>query len=170
MNRETGMTLIELLITMALIATIVGAAAAFSVPWFARESAKSAAHELVSALQLTRMEAVKRNVACLMTVETDLRRLRIWDSAGTASTIDDILISTVQLPDGVAFARPDPGDPVTFAAIDSTTFALTFAADGSVSDGLGEVVLYGGGAYRRLYVYVAGGVEVQLWDGQAWGV
>jgi Tfp pilus assembly protein FimT len=163
------MTLIELMITMALIAAMVAGAAAFSVPWIARESARSAAHQLVSALQLTKMEAVKRNVDCRMTVETDLRRLRIWDSVGTSSTVDDILIFTVQLPEGIAFARPDSGDPVTFASIDSTTFALTFASDGSVSAGQGEVVLYGGGAYRRLSVYVAGGMEIQVWDGEAWG-
>ena len=40
--------------------------------------------------------------------------------------------------------------------------------DGSVSSGEGEVVLFGGGVYRRLTLFVAGGTRVSHWTGSSW--
>lgn len=163
------MTLIELMVVLALTVAVFASAATLSVPWMARESMRSATHEIQSALQWTRIEAVKRNGNCRLTVDPAQRTLRVWDAVGTpGTTSDDEMLRTVQLPGAVSFARPDLGSPITFTDVGNGTYEVVFTSDGSVASGQGEVVLFGGGAYRRLTLFGAGGVQVTRWSGSQW--
>ena len=62
MKTETGITLIELVVTIAIAAILVGAAAPMWKDFIQSHRAATAANTLVGALQLARSEAVKRGL------------------------------------------------------------------------------------------------------------
>ena len=159
---------IALVVTIAILAVVLVSTATLSVPWLAREGVRSATTELQSTMQLTRMEAVKRNTDCRVVVDTGALTLQVFDTNATSSKSDDPLLHTVRLPASVSFARPDSGSAVTFDDLGSNSYEVVFASDGSVSSGQGEAVLFGGGTYQRLTLYVAGGIRVARWNGSGW--
>jgi Tfp pilus assembly protein FimT len=167
-NRQAGITILELVVTLFLAAVLLATTASLAIPWLAREAVRSATHEIQSALQLARVESVKRNGNCRLVMQTDERTMTVWDGKRTSSTSDDELLHTVRLPGSINFARPDGSPPVTFTDLGSSSYEVEFDSDGSVSSGEGEVVLFGGGVYRRLTVFVAGGTRVSHWTGSSW--
>lgn len=105
-NRAQGFTLMELMVTLAVLAVILGLA----VPSFAtlvrRNRLVAAANELVAAAQLARIEAVRRNRPVTLCPSTDgvlcggndWRRLIVFADGnrnGTREAADDPLIRDV---------------------------------------------------------------------------
>jgi len=171
MRDEKGMTLIEMLIAVSALGLILIAGAAYALPWLARESAKGAAFDVQTYMQLARIEAVSRNHICRMELDTDAGQLQVIDGNGTpGSTADDVVLYERRLPETVSFARPDSGAAVTLDGIDATTFQVEFGSDGVVSLGAGEVCLLGGARYQRIQIFWAGGIQVNHWDGSQWKV
>ena len=170
MNNQKGMTLIELVIVVALAGVTLVATATYSLPWLARERARSAVYDVQSYLQLTRIEAVSRNRQCRFVLDTSTRNLQVFDGNGTTGTkADDILLYETTLPSQIQFARPDAGNAVTLAQVGSSSvYETTFTSDGIVSQGTGEVALYGGEEFNRVMVFGAGGVSVDRWAGSGW--
>lgn len=168
MRTQKGVTLIELLLVLSALSLALLAVASYSLPWIARESAKSAAYDVQTHMQLARIEAVGRNRVCAMEVNTTTQRLSVWDTQGTFSTLDDEMLYDVTLPDTVSFARPVAGAPVTLGSLSADRFAVAFRSDGTVSAGAGDVVLFGGERYEKITVFWAGGIQVEHWDGSAW--
>ena len=170
MRHETGMTLIEMLLTVSALGLVLLAGASYALPWLARESARGAAYDVQTYMQLARIEAVSRNHICRMELDTDDGALEVIDGNGTTITTDDIVLYQRRLPDNISFARPDSGSAVTLDGIDSTTFQVEFGSDGVVSLGAGEVCLLGGERYQRVQIFWAGGIQVNHWDGSQWKV
>lgn len=168
MNTQKGVTLIELLLVLSAMSLALLAVASYSLPWIARETAKSAAYDVQTHVQLARIEAVSRNRACAAEINTSTRRVSVWDTQGTMSTADDEMLYDVSLPDSVSFARPGGGAAVSLGAITADRFAVVFRSDGTVALGAGDVVLFGGERYERISVFWAGGIQVNHWDGSAW--
>jgi Tfp pilus assembly protein FimT len=163
------MTLIETLIVVSVAALVLVATAAYSIPWIAKESMRSAVYDVQTYLQLARIEAVSRNRDCRFVVNTSNRTLQILDGNGTSTTSDDTELYLRSLPDSVTFARPDAGAAVTLAQIGGgSSYEVVFTADGTVSAGTGEAVLFGGQLYGRIRVFGAGGTQVEHWDGTGW--
>jgi len=170
MMNQKGMTLIELVIVVALASVTLVATATYTLPWIARERARSAVYDVQSYLQLTRIEAVSRNHQCRFVLDTSTRSLQVFDGNGTTGTkADDVLLYGTTLPSDIQFARPDVGSPVTLAQVGtSAVYETVFTSDGIVSQGTGEVSLYGGQEYNRVMVFGAGGVSVDRWAGSGW--
>jgi Tfp pilus assembly protein FimT len=164
------MTLIELVIVVALASVTLLATATYALPWIARERARSAVYDVQSYLQLTRIEAVSRNRDCRFVLDTSTRSLKVFDGNGTTATKgDDVLLYETTLPTQIQFARPDTGNAVTLSQVGtSSVYETVFTSDGIVSDGTGEVALYGGEEYNRVMVFGAGGVSVDRWAGSGW--
>jgi Tfp pilus assembly protein FimT len=167
-RHSRGVTLLEIVVVFGLIAIVAVISVAIGLPWLARESLRSAVHDVQSTLQVNRLEAVKRNRPCRLVVDTTMRALEVWDGMGTASVGDDVLLHRAQLPSRVDFADPEGGMPVTFSELGGSTYEVIFNSDGTVGSGNGDVFLSGGGIYRRLTLQVAGGVRVTRWNGSAW--
>ena len=163
-NKERGMTLIETMVVMAMSAAVVVSAATLSVPWLARENMRSAISEIQSTMQMARVEAVKRNWDCRMEISTENRTLKVYDQKGTTGTTDDELLYTVQLPETIHFTTPDDDDAVTLEVKDKSTFQVVFNSAGTVESGQGEIVMYGGGEYKKVSLYGAGGMDVAKWN------
>jgi Tfp pilus assembly protein FimT len=171
MRNEKGMTLIETLLVVALASLVLIATAAYSVPWIAREKMRGAVYDVQLYLQLARVEAVSRNTDCRMVVDTSGGIIQVLDSNGTSNTADDLLLYTRNLPTSIEFDRPDSGSAVTLAQIGSTdSYQAIFASNGTVTTGIGEVVIHGGEQYGKVSVYGAGGTQVEKWTNGAWHV
>jgi hypothetical protein len=100
-----------------------------------------------------------------------LREVRVTDTRGTtADASDDEVLHGTVLPDTVSFERPDSGSAVTWASIGGTPewFQVSFASDGTVEAGEGEVVVHGGDHYGRVAVFTSGGTQVTTWRASAW--
>ena len=171
MGNERGMTLIETLLVVAVASLALMATAAYSVPWIAREKMRGAVYDVQLYMQLARVEAVSRNTDCRMVVDTASGTLQVLDSIGTAGIYDDILLYQRSLPDSVEFNRPDIGSAVTLAQIGgSDSYQAIFTSNGTVTSGIGEVVIHGGEQYGKVSVYGAGGTQVEKWNNGAWHV
>jgi prepilin-type N-terminal cleavage/methylation domain-containing protein len=169
MRSQRGVTLFELVVVLAIASVAVAVTVAYSTPWLGRESMHGAVSDTYSFFQLTRMESVKRNQACRLVVDTVDGELGVWDSAGTVSTSDDVLLHKTRLPDSVSFARPDVGTAVTLEATAETgVYQTVFSSDGMVASGAGSVYLHGGNGFRAVSVYAAGASAVAKWNGAAW--
>ena len=169
MRRDQGLTLIELLVVLSLAAVIVGVSAAYSIPAIARSKMRSAIHDVQSFMQLARIEAISRSRECRFVLNMTDGAFEVWDGNGTASTHDDILLRSRNLPRSVVFSRPDAGLPVSLQRVgDSMSFQTVFVADGIVRHGTGSVFLHGGYRYVSISVYAAGGMEMKQWDGSTW--
>jgi prepilin-type N-terminal cleavage/methylation domain-containing protein len=170
MRDEKGMTLTELVTVVAVGSLLMSTAIVFALPMIARETMRSAVHDTTSFLQLARMEAASRNRPCRFTVNTSTGSLEVWDMNGTDDTDDDLQLHVGRIPNEVIFQRPDSGAPVTLAPVDlDGTYAAVFTPSGVVSAGAGEVVYQGGGAFGRIALHAAGGLEITYWSGSHWG-
>jgi hypothetical protein len=119
-------------------------------------------------LQRTKAEALSRNHDCRFVLDVAQRTMTVLDGNGTSMTSDDTVLVRRPLPSPVGFARPDAGVPITFAAISASAYEVVFDSAGRVDSGAGEMVVFGGGRYRRLTVYGAGGMRFERWVGSAW--
>ncbi|MFH1351635.1 MAG: GspH/FimT family pseudopilin, partial [Pseudomonadota bacterium] len=107
-KRESGFSLVELIIVM-LIFAVMGAIA---VPSFlgisSRGRLKSAARDIVSNMQLARIQALKRSATWAIQFDTGSARYRVLSDDGaddTWNTGDDTVYKTVNLSDypGVSY-------------------------------------------------------------------
>ena len=169
MSSESGLTLVELVVVVAIVSLIVTMTLVSAIPIIARETMHGAMADVRAFMQLTKIEAVSRNHDCGFVVDSSARTLGVWDSMGTSSTSDDELLHDGAIGESVTFARPDSGATVTLSQIGSTTsYETIFSADGAVSSGTGSVHLFGGEAFGRVSVLAAGGLETALWKASAW--
>jgi prepilin-type N-terminal cleavage/methylation domain-containing protein len=168
MSRQSGITLLELLVVVSVGAVILAVATMATVPWLARESMRSAVRQAGSLLQVARTEAVKRNLECRFVVDLPARTMSVVDTNGTASLSDDQTIRLSRLPSVVSIARPDSGSAITFHEEPGSVFQVDFDPDGFVSNGAGEMVLYGGEQFEKIVVYSAGGIRFERWSGSTW--
>ncbi len=170
MRAERGVNLPEIVIVLALVALVVAAAATYGISWIGREEMRGAVYQVQTHLQLSRIQAVTRNRDCRFLIDGGSGLIQVVDLNDPANGTDDILLYTLTLPRTVTFSRPDSGSPITLALLSGTTYQATFASDGSVSSGAGEIVLNGGQEYDRISLYGAGGVRVERWDGSSWSL
>lgn len=169
MGNERGMSLVELLAVMGLVALVTTATMVGSYVWIGQQASRSAVFHIQAFLQSTRAESVARHRPCRFQIEPQDRILRVIDLNDPGNTFDDREIARMRLAETARFERPDPGDAVSFPALGPGAQGATFQADGSVSSGAGsEVVLWGGATYHRLTLFGAGSVRVEHWNGAMW--
>ncbi len=151
-KRESGFTMIELLITMVILAILAGFAIPVFSSWLPGHRLKSAARDVFSNLQLAKLEAIKRNQDCDMDF-----------SAGQYSI--PCLSKTVVFSDyGNGVTYQGPGGEASVPTI-------TFNSRGLSPDNNGYVYLSNdrNSAYYKVGVPSASGVvQLQKWNGGAW--
>jgi Tfp pilus assembly protein FimT len=155
------------MLVVALVAVSITIALNALSGWTGREEMRSGVYAIQIFLRLAQTEAAARGRACRFLVDTSTRTLTVVDLNDPASTSDDIRIASSTLSRGVSFASPT-GVPVTIELQSGATYGTTFASDGSVSAGAGEVSLQGSSSFSRITVLGAGGTRVERWDGTAW--
>lgn len=104
---NTGFTTTELLIVISILFVLAAIAIADIVGWIPGLRVNSAARDLVSDMQLARMQAVSKRNDYVMTFDTSNNRYRIYDDPdndfSTAGAETGELLKTVDLPTGIQF-------------------------------------------------------------------
>jgi len=167
-RRQSGATLIELLGALAVACVALLVSLLLSNDWILREAARSAVYEVQSHLQLARAHAITRSHKTRFVIDQATRRIEIFDLNDPGDPNDDLLLSAMTLSRTIEFDRPDAGAPITLHSWGGSRYDATFLPEGSVHDGVGEIVIEAGGAYHKVSLYAAGGVGVQRWNGAAW--
>lgn len=167
-TRESGMTLFELLVVVAIAGFVAIISVSAVLPYYQREQLRGAVRNVQMSLQVDRMEAVKRNRPCRLVLDTLGKSIQVWDGMGTDVTDDDVLLHSVELTSTIEFLHPGGDVPVTFKSLGDAIYEVVFNADGTVGVGDGQAVLYGGGMFQRLNLQVAGGVRLTRWNGSGW--
>ena len=165
---QRGTSLVEIMIVTLLASLVVLITAQFAQKWIQRESMRSATYLLQTHMQLARSEAITRNRECRFQIDDTTREITVWDLNDPGINSDDILITEIDFPEGVDFALPVAGTAITLNNISGNKYEATFDSNGVVTSGSGYVALSAGDSYRRVSVYVAGGVGLERWQASNW--
>ncbi|RMG47659.1 MAG: prepilin-type N-terminal cleavage/methylation domain-containing protein [Acidobacteria bacterium] len=165
---ERGVTLLEILVVLTMLAVVSGVTANYALEWIRREKLRSALYTVSSQLELARLEALNRNRSCRVIVDTDEGQVQVVDLNQPGDPTDDTVLASARLPEGVRFAAPGGGAAVTFELQPDGRYAATYSAGGVVTAGAGQVVLAAGGRYGRVTLFVAGGTQVEHWADGGW--
>jgi len=138
--RQSGFTLIELMIVIALIAILVAVSTPGTIAWLNARGAREAADQLAMDLQRAKLLAIQRNANCIITINVptnqytisitneviDLRRYR-----GVVTFTDVSAPQITFTPQGI---RPDAGDVFLTNQINPTQqYRLRVSAAGGIS-------------------------------------
>jgi len=168
MKSEQGVTVLELLVVVALLAIVVLVAMGMASGWQKRETVRSAVYEIQSHFQLARTEAIRRNRPCRFVIDSSTRSVQVMDLMNPADNSDDVELTSFTLP-AVEFEKPGGGSAITLEASGTPdVYQATFESDGSISAGSGTVMMEGGEDYKRVSVYAAGGTRAEHWNGTSW--
>lgn len=107
--------MIEMIIVVAIVGLVALFAAAYLRAISKRERLKSIAKEIHSIVLNTRLQAVKRNQACVMFIDPANRRITVWAEAPPYNYVQDSTEPTLiqfEIPGNVVFRLAPNGDAV----------------------------------------------------------
>jgi Tfp pilus assembly protein FimT len=165
---EAGLTLVETMLALALIAVGLSIAVNTFASWAGREEMRSGAYTIQIFLRLAQSEAAARGRACRFLLDTTTRQVSVVDLNDPAIATDDVLLASATLSRRVFFANPAGDPPVTLELLSGAIYGTTFLSDGGVSAGAGEISIQGSSTFSRIIVLGAGGTRVDRWDDTAW--
>ncbi len=168
-RRQAGLTILEVLITLAILGLLLTIAGAATLEGARHEKVRGAVQEVRTLLARARIEAVKRNAPCQFALEPVSGTMQVIDTRGTSATTDDVVIASGRLPSQVALGTPDASTPVTLQASALGVYFAEFAQTGAVT-GAGQVALRCGNACARVTVYTGGAMRAERWSGGAWRI
>lgn len=132
---ETGLSLIELLVTVALIGFLVIVGLPSFQEWLERYRVRTAAEAIGGAIQLQRMRAVSGNRSFSIEFDTDGGGYTLYDGEPGAWTVTQGGVRF--LPERVTYQAPGDADPVEMA-FGAEEDVIVFHPDGSLNDRLAE--------------------------------
>jgi len=186
-RNNTGFTLAELMITIAIIGIISAIAIPNMIGWVPKYRLQNAASDLRGELQATRFRAIKENREFAIFFDTANNRYQVVDSGpnrnydGLVGGTDDLAIKTVNLSqyysgvgygngnatiDATVAGNPFPGG---FDFVSYASNAVVFLPTGLIQ-GMGYVYLTNirGDAFALGTPSIAGTVVLRIWDGGNW--
>lgn len=152
MQKNAGFSLLELMITIGIIAILSAVVTPNLIAWYQHQGLRSAVVELQGDLQLAKMAAVKQNQSCSINFNVAAGSYNIPCIGKT--------VSLGTYPGGVVFDSPDGS---------ATANILTFTSRGLCSP-FGSVYLTNRdeSAHYRTQVFISGGVVTSKWNGANW--
>jgi len=157
---ESGFTLVEMMITVAVLALVLGLAVPAFTDTIRNNRIASASNELISALTVTRAEAVKRRMnvsVCVRDGLTCSANANNWSQGWLIFTDDLAPFGQIDAPTDVVLLASDPTD--TGVQITSGGFtAVTFSSRGETTNATFDITKAGcqGNNHRRLTVQNTG--------------
>ena len=130
---EQGMTMVELMITLGVLAILLSLAAPAFMTFINTNRVTGATNDLIASLNLARTEAIKRNGAVLVRSKNDSDNWAGGHRVGVDLNGDGDVVDTVS---GVAELLRDidgPPDTVTMKSTSSALSTLSYNANGEVA-------------------------------------
>lgn len=115
-----GFTLIELMVTVTVLAIMLGIGVPSFRNFIAGQKVKTATYDLMASLLLARSEAVKRNTNVVLTPGS----ATAWAGGWTVGT-GTLTLLQQQAADGVTITPKDPASPSSAVSLASLSFAAT---------------------------------------------
>ena len=145
MQKESGFTIMELIVVIAILAIMAGIAIPNMIPWPAKHRMSGAARNIYSALQYARLRAVKEKANIVITFDasgsgaTDTYSVYIDDGRGGGNAKNNILdgaepiINSGQMPVDVDMNNPLFGGN-TFTAFDARGLPIQVGGNSLIGD------------------------------------
>ncbi len=90
MKQQSGFTLMELMVSIAIIAIVTGVALPSFLSWRATQQLGSSAREILSAIQNTRMQAIREQVQTVITFDAATGSYEAFVDDGEGSLDEDL--------------------------------------------------------------------------------
>ncbi len=178
---ESGFTMIEMLVVVAIISVMVGIAVPNFVDWLPDYRLKKPAKELFSNMQLAKLNAIKQNTDWAIVFDSGENKYYICSAKGAdnswAITVGDPIEKEVTLPDksGVQFGHGS-------ATKDATTAGGQSFSDNDITFGSNYATFNAMGTGNSGYVYLenekdatyaitkesTGFIAIKKWNGSNW--
>ena len=107
MRKDTGFSLIEVMVVMAIMAILSAIAIPGIIQWLPKHRVGTAARDVKSTLEFARSNAIKTNLIVTVIFDWDNERLTVVDAGATT-------LRTRQMPGDVDLQDIGLGTPVTF--------------------------------------------------------
>lgn len=175
-TRERGFTTVELVTVFAIVAIMVGLAVFSFHEMAARSRLKAAARDIVSNMQLTRINALKSSSAWAVQFDTNSTTYRIIDSGadGNWNTADDSVFRTVDFAaySGVSYGSTGnpqnrPGGTYT-DAVNFSGNRVIFNPDGTSESGTVYIRNIAGDTFAVGSISTTGRIKTWHYHGGAW--
>ena len=130
MQKEAGFSLLELMVTIAILAILASVSLPGFIQWRASAQLSYAAQDIYSNFQKAKVEAARRNAYCTVIINANSFTFFIDSNQNFTLDAGEAVISSIDLPDyaGVSLdASQGGGDGLTFA---SPANGIAFAPNG----------------------------------------
>ena len=181
-RRSTGYTLLELLVTLAVLFAALLLIVPSIRPTLARAKIERATRETSNLLARARMEAIKTGNPVTVRLEAargafesfaDVNRDGVFNPVGgVPRNTTDYRLGRVPLPSGVVIAAPG-GQPAVAGLTDRGGEKVArFLPDGSVADSGAFRLAHDDGDFREIRIepQVTPRTRIRYWDGSAWSL
>lgn len=179
MRKDSGFTLIELMVVIAIIATLTAISVPNFLVYLPNARLKSAARDLYSNMQLAKMGSIKQNADWAIVFDTTDGKYQVCSGKGgdgSWSGTDNVVEETVVLSDYGSSVAYGHGD-ATFAIGGSFDDEITYASTPS-----NVFIVNSRGTSNAGYVYLqniknttfgvgtlqSGVIMLRRWNGSAW--
>jgi type IV fimbrial biogenesis protein FimT len=145
LRKNSGFSLMELMVTIAIIAILASIATPNMIDWLSRSKQRTSARDVLSAIELGRMTAIRRNATATVTFAANTVTVTVTEGGATTT------VRTARLASGVSLVQPGAG------AIGAV---FTFNPQG-IPSGSGNVLIRDGKhADKAVQVSVGGNVRI----------